>query len=142
MIELPYLLDFVPLQDEKYTQLHTFFESLSEGRLTTTKCKSCGEVLWQPRVVCSECSSSDMEWIELPKTGEVFAFSSMNAGAPLGMEDDVPFVVAVIQLDGVDLKLFSRIDGADYDDMDFGMKMKLKVIHYEDGRVWYRFEPA
>ena len=142
MIELPYLLDFVPLQDEKYTQLNPFFKNLSEGRLTTTKCKQCNEVLWQPRVVCPNCSSSEMEWIDLPTTGEVFAFSSMNAGAPLGMEDEIPFVMAVIQLDGIDLKLFSRIEGASYEDMDFDMKMKLKVIHYEDGRVWFRFEPA
>ena len=142
MIELPYLLDFVPLQDEKYTQLHPFFTNLKEGRLTTTKCKACGEVLWQPRVVCSECSSSDLEWIDLPTTGEVFAFSSMNAGAPLGMEKEIPFVVAVIELDGIDLKLFSRINNIDFDQMEFGMKMKLQIINLEDGRVWYRFEPA
>ncbi|MDH5688576.1 MAG: hypothetical protein OEZ48_12045, partial [Candidatus Bathyarchaeota archaeon] len=45
-IELPQMLDFYPLEDEKDTRISTFFKNLREGRLTTTKCKRCEKVLW------------------------------------------------------------------------------------------------
>ena len=92
-IELPYLLDFVPLQDDRNTRISPFFDHLKEGRLTTTKCIACGEVLWQPRVACSKCSGTEMEWVDLPTTGTVFAYTAMIHGKPLGIFGDTPFVI-------------------------------------------------
>ncbi|MEW5760168.1 MAG: Zn-ribbon domain-containing OB-fold protein [Candidatus Thermoplasmatota archaeon] len=143
-IPLPYMLDFYPLEDEKFTRIHQFFTNLKAGKFTTTKCKNCSSLLWQPRVVCPKCHSEDLEWIELPKEGEVFAYTSMVLGAPLGMEKDVPFVIAIVNLfyGGNEIKLFSRIDDVKYEDMAIGMKVKLKVIELGDGRVFYRFVRA
>lgn len=141
MIPLPYMLDFYPLQDKKYTEIHRFFENLKDGRFTTTKCKKCGSLLWQPRVVCPHCNSSELEWVDLPKTGEIYAYTSMILGAPLGMEEDVPFVMALVKLDGIDLRILSRIDDIPYEECELGMKLELKIIELEDGRVWYRFKP-
>lgn len=137
---VPYLLDFYPLQGEEHTRIHAFFEHLKEGRLTTTKCRACGEVLWQPRVVCSHCNADEMEWIDLPKEGEIFAFSSVMLGAPKGMEDQVPFVVAIVKLKGMDLQVLARIDGASYEELKIGQPVLLKVQQLKDGRVWFRFE--
>lgn len=141
-IDLPYLLDFVPLQDEKYTKIYPFYENLKKGKLTTTKCKKCREILWQPRIVCPNCLSDDLEWIELPKEGKLFAFTEMNAGAPIGFEEDIPFLIGIIELDNVGIKILSRIEDAKYDELDFDMKMEMKVISLEDGRVIYRFKPS
>lgn len=140
-IDLPLILDFIPLQDEDSTRIHKFWENLKNGKLTTTKCKKCGEILWQPRIVCSNCLSDELEWIELPKTGKLFAFTEMRAGASIGFEEDVPFSIGIIELDDVGIKILSRIEDAVYDDLDFDMKMELKVINLKDGRVIYRFKP-
>ncbi len=82
-----------------------------------------------------------MEWIDLPREGTIFAFTAVYAGAPLGMEADVPFVVAVVELDGVPLKIVGRIDDAGYEDLKIGDPVSLKVIELQDGRVWFRFVP-
>lgn len=137
-IELPYILDFMPLQDEKFTRISQFFKNLREGKLTTTKCKKCSEIFWHPRVVCPNCNSDDLEWIELPNEGELFAFTSMILGAPLGFEKDTPFVIGIVDLGK--LKILSRIDNVKYEDCFIGMKLKLKIVNLEDGRVFYRFE--
>jgi len=142
LIELPYLLDFYPLEDSTQTRIHPFFENLRKGDLTTTRCKGCGAVLWQPRVVCPKCNGDEMEWISLPKEGTLFAFTEVRAAAPLGMEKDVPFVVGLVELKGADIKLISRIDGARYEDLSIGDPVKLKVLTLEDGRVFYRFVPS
>jgi uncharacterized OB-fold protein len=135
----PYLLDFFPMQGEEHTRIHEFFEHLKEGRLTTTKCRACGEVLWQPRVVCPHCNADDMEWIDLPQEGELFAFTSVMVGAPKGMEDDVPFVLGIVRLKGTGVSVMARIDGARYDELSIGQTVKLKVQVLEDGRAWFRF---
>jgi len=96
---------------------------------------------WQPRVVCPDCNSDQLEYVNLPNTGELYAFTSMVLGAPLGMEKDIPFVMGLIKLDGLDLKILSRIDDVKYEDCVIGMKVKLKIIKLDDGRVWFRFEP-
>jgi uncharacterized OB-fold protein len=140
-IAMPYAFDFYPLEGEESTRLHRFFEHLREGRLTTTRCGNCGEVLWQPRVVCPHCNHDEMEWIDLPTEGTVYAHTAVELGAPLGMEDEVPFVVALIELDN-GLRLTARIDGAAYDELSIGSRVGLKVVELDDGRVWFRFVPV
>lgn len=137
--EWHFAFDFYPLQSAEHTRIHPFFEHLKEGRLTTTKCTACGALLWQPRVVCPHCNADAMEWVDLPKDGTIFAFTAVYAGAPLGMEKDVPFVVGIVALDGVPLKVVARIDDASFEDLRIGDPVALKVIELRDGRVWFRF---
>ncbi|MFQ6060484.1 MAG: Zn-ribbon domain-containing OB-fold protein [Thermoplasmata archaeon] len=140
-IELPYLLDFFPLQDEDFTRIYPFFENLKHGRLTTTKCKKCGEVHWQPRIVCPHCSGDEIEWIDIPREGKLFAFTEIIHGAPLGMEEDVPFSVGIVELENPPLRIVARIDGAKYEDLEIGQMMELRIVNLEDGRVWFRWVP-
>lgn len=138
---VPYGLDFIPLQGEEHTRIHPFYDHLKEGRLTTTKCTACGEVLWQPRVVCPHCNADEMAWIDLPTEGTIYAFTAVVLGAPKGMEEDAPFPVGVVQLKGPDVRVLARIDGR-YQDLRIGQTVRLKVHELEDGRVWFRFAPA
>ncbi len=94
---------------------------------------------WPPRVVCPTCHGEEMEWIELPKRGTVYAFSAVLAGAPLGMESDVPFVVGLVDLEGVALRLFGRIVGRPWDGCEIGMSVSVEPFDVPDGRVFYRF---
>ena len=96
---------------------------------------------WQPRAVCPDCGSEKLDWVDLPKTGEVHAFTAMVLGAPMGFEKEIPFVIALIKLDGLEFKILSRIDGAKYEDCRIGQKARFKTVTREDGRVFYRFEP-
>ncbi|WP_256290674.1 Zn-ribbon domain-containing OB-fold protein [Halobellus inordinatus] len=143
-IELPRLLDFYELQDEANTEIHEFYDNLRDGQLTTTQCRDCGDLQFPPRIVCPECQSDDLEYVDLPHEGTLFAFSTLRAGAPIGMEDDVPFVVGVVDIG--DVRLSARIDDAEYDDLEIGDPVQLKIVDIDgptdQERVFYRFEPA
>ena len=136
-IKLPYMLDFYPLEDEKNTRINQFFNNLKEGQLTTTKCKNCNKLLWPPRIICSECLSDKLEWVNLGVEGALYAFTEMKAGAPLGFAQDVPFCIGIVKICG--LLISARIDNARYEDLRIGEKVRLKIIELEDGRVFYRF---
>ena len=131
------MLDFYPLEDEKNTRINQFFKNLKNGHLITTKCKECSTLLWPPRVVCSNCMSDALEWVDLGVEGELYAFTVMRAGAPLGFEQDVPFCIGMVKING--LLLSARIDEAKYEDLAIGDKVELKIVQLEDGRVFFRF---
>jgi len=139
---LPFLLDFYPLQDPAYTQIAPFFEALKEGRFTTSYCKHCDRLHWPPRIACTTCTTEELEWKEMSKHGTIYAFTQMILGAPMGFEQDVPFCIAVVEVEGTPFKILSRVDDVRYEDLKIGMPVELKVVHLPDGRVFYRYRPA
>ncbi len=136
-IKLPTMLDFYPLEDPKQTEVYQFFQNLRQGKLTTTKCKKCGGLLWPPRIVCPNCFGNEFEWVDLGNEGELYAFTEVRIGAPLGFVQDVPFNTGLVKIGG--LLISTRIDNAKYDELKIGDKLRLKIIELPDGRVFYRF---
>lgn len=145
-IELPRLLDFYEMQSAENTRIHEFYERLGKGSLSTTQCVDCDALHFPPRVVCPECTSDDLEYVSLPHEGTLYAFSAVRGSAPIGMAEDVPFVTGVVELDGADVRLSARIDGADYDDLAIGDRVRLVIVDIDgptdQDRVFYRFEPT
>ncbi len=139
LVRLPYLLDFFPLESERETRLYRFYERLAEGRLSTTRCPKEGTLHWPPRTACPGCHTEELEWVDLPERGTIYAFSAVLAGAPLGMEADLPFAVGLVDLDGVPLRLFGRIEGAPYSALRIGETVRVESYDIGDGRVFYRF---
>ena len=136
---LPFLLDFLPRQDEKETRLARFYARLKEGRLSTTRCPRDGLLSWPPRTVCPKCHAGELDWVDLPVTGRLYAFSAVLGGAPLGMEDQVPFAVGMVDLDGVALRLFGRIVGRPWNELSVGDAVGVETYTEPDGRAFYRF---
>ena len=135
----PFLLDFFPLEEPRFTRLSAFFDALRRGKLTTTRCRKDSLFHWPPRVACPRCHTTELEWVDLPSSGHVYAFSAVLAGAPLGMEKEVPFVVGLVDLDGAPLRLFGRIVGTPWTECRVGMPVKVEPFEQADGRVFYRF---
>jgi uncharacterized protein len=137
--KLPFLLDFFPLEGAEQTRLSRFFDRLREGRLSTTRCSRDGELHWPPRTACPKCHTEELVWVDLPERGRIYAFSAVLGGAPLGMETEVPFAVGLIDLDGVPLRLFGRIEGRPWADLKVGGSVEAETYDIGDGRWFYRF---
>jgi hypothetical protein len=135
----PFLLDFFPLEGPEQTRLSRFYDRLREGRLSTTKCAQDGELLWPPRTACPKCHGEELVWVDLPEHGRIYAFSAVLGGAPLGMEAEVPFAVGLVDLDGMELRLFGRIDGRPWDALRIGDSVQVEPYDLGDGRFFYRF---
>jgi len=135
----PFLLDFFPLESEKDTRIARFFVRLREGRLSTTRCARDDLLLWPPRTACPKCHSEELAWVDLPSTGRLYAFSAVLAGAPLGMEGEVPFSVGLVDLEGVPLRLFGRVEGKPWNALAVGEVVHVEAYEVGDGRVFYRF---
>lgn len=135
----PTAFDFFPQEEAQQTRVARFFDELRGGRFTTTRCRKDGELLWPPRVTCPHCHGEEMDWVPLPLTGTLYAFSALLAGAPLGMETELPIVMGLADLDGEPLRLFGRIVGTRWEQLRVGQAVRIEPYELGDGRVFYRF---
>ncbi|OPY86269.1 MAG: hypothetical protein A4E72_01714 [Syntrophus sp. PtaU1.Bin208] len=145
-------MDMWPLQGKQFTRIYPFYDHLKEGRLTTTKCKDCGTRSFPPRVVCPECLSENLEWVDLPTKGKVRIVTEEEVGVPPGFE--TPLVLAMVDLSG-EMTLITRIKDCPMGALKVGDEVKLCVFPVDplpfDGkkgednviqRVFFCFEKA
>jgi len=145
-------MDLFPQESKEFNQIYQFYEFLKEGRFTTTKCKDCGAEPFPPRVLCPECFSTNMEWVDWPTTATVIDVTEEVVGVPLGFGKP-PLVHALVDLEGK-RTFFVRIINCKEGELKSGDKVKLAVfdvdpVPQEAGRevvniprVFYAFEPV
>ena len=75
-----------------------FFANLKNGKLLGLKCNSCGAYICPPKINCSECASLDLEIVELKGKVEIKTYTVIRVASE-GFEDEVPYIVALAQLE-------------------------------------------
>jgi hypothetical protein len=119
------------------TKVNDFIDHLEEGKVTGTKCKTCGKTYFPPRADCYNCLDSEMEWFEVSGSGKLLSFSKLEY-APVGFEGDLPYTIAL--LDYGDYKVFGRTDPSiPYENLSVGMKMKTSMTELDSGQLTYVF---
>jgi len=73
-------------------------EALKKDKLLGLKCKECGTVNVPPKMVCGQCTSPDMEVVELSGKGNIQTFTTVYV-APEGREAEAPYTVVMVELD-------------------------------------------
>jgi len=76
----------------------TYSNALKENKLLGLKCLSCGNITCPPKLVCHECTSTDLEVVELNGTGIIKTFTTTYV-APKGREVEAPYTIVIVKLD-------------------------------------------
>jgi hypothetical protein len=114
----PYRINYI----HSYAQDSKFFLGLAEGKLLGSECKSCHYRYATPRSHCRECGS-ETKWFELPLQGRVHSWTTCYFGSEEFLKE-TPFNLALVEFDGVDTLLLSRLDGVSQEGVYIGMKVK------------------
>ncbi|MEJ2716181.1 MAG: zinc ribbon domain-containing protein [Deltaproteobacteria bacterium] len=145
-------MDLFPQESKEFNQIYPFFEYLKEGRFTTTKCAECGAEPFPPRILCPECWSTNMEWVDWPTSGTVVELTEEVVGVPLGFGKP-PLIHALVDLGGK-RTFFVRVVNCKEGELKVGDEVRLTVfdvdpIPQEVGRevvevprVFFAFEPV
>ena len=147
-------LDMWPIEAKEFNRIYKFYENLREGKFTTTKCKQCGRVAYPPRVICPECYSDELEWVELPKKGKAAVVVEKWGGVPICYEP--PLIDAWIDLgEGSPVKhILSRMVNCPPETLKEGDEVQLVVFDVPSHpielkketktaeRVFFAFEPV
>jgi len=75
-----------------------FNKALKKGKLLGLKCGDCGAITVPPKMVCSECTGTDLEITELGGKGTIQTFTA-NYVAAEGRECEAPYTIVMIELD-------------------------------------------
>lgn len=77
----------------------TWYEGAAQGQLLIQRCTACGRAIFYPRAVCPQCHAPDPAWIAASGGGTLHSYSVLHRAGTPGWEADVPYVVALIDLD-------------------------------------------
>ena len=103
-----------------------FWNGAREGKLVLQCCGSCGEFVWCPQPACTTCGGTDLEWRQVSGHGTVYSFTVIReivGRGSRGFADDIPYVVAWIDLDEGP-RLCSNVIGCGVDEVAIGMKVE------------------
>jgi uncharacterized protein len=76
-----------------------YWQAAREHRLELPQCTACGKHWFPPSRSCPHCRSADMRFTRVSGRGRVFSFVVFHRVYHPGFEYDVPYVVALIELD-------------------------------------------
>jgi uncharacterized protein len=110
------------------------------------RCRECGRDHFPAQASCPYCGAAGADEIRLPATGRLWGWTSVLT-APPGYRGDVPFGFGVVELDGDDLRVVTRLEEADPGCLEFGQPMRLAIVALhadDDGNPveTYSFEAA
>jgi uncharacterized OB-fold protein len=67
-------------------------------RLEGVKCSECGNIMFPPRMKCSNCGSESIEKYKLPEKGKLMTYTIVRS-PPKGFEKMTPYVLGMITLE-------------------------------------------
>jgi len=76
-----------------------FWEGCRNHELLIQKCEECLKFIMYPKLFCPHCLSSKLQWVKSSGKGRIYTYSVVYSYAPTQFSSDVPYVVAVIELE-------------------------------------------
>lgn len=81
------------------TGSEVFWEGAARHELLLPWCQDCGRSHYYPRSACPFCWSESLTWRVSPGRGVVYTFAVVRSNPPASFQPDVPFTIAVVELD-------------------------------------------
>jgi uncharacterized protein len=117
-----------------------YWDAAREGRLVVQKCDGCGEYIFYPRQLCPRCHSQKLGWAQVSGRGSVYSYTVVKSNSPSYFLADIPYVVAIIQLEeGV--RMLSNVVGCDPDDVCCDMPVEVIFEKLDDEFTLPKFKP-
>jgi uncharacterized OB-fold protein len=114
-------------------------------RLEAGKCKSCGFVVFPPRLVCPKCGAREFIPTKLAEAGQLLTYTVIRV-PPGPFEDQAPYAVGIAELDD-GVRLTAQVVDCDFANLAVGTRVRLEFRRIsEDGPAGviyygYKFVP-
>lgn len=117
-----------------------YWAAARDSRLTCAQCADCRHFRSPPSPFCPKCRSQRLNWPTLPGTGTIYSFTVVERAVLPGTEASVPYVVAVVSLDGADdARIISNVLDAPIEDISIGRQVRAVFDTIPGGAVIPRF---
>jgi uncharacterized protein len=117
-----------------------FWDATRRDELALQWCADCARFTWYPREVCPRCLATLLEWRVVSGNGTVYAVSVHHLAGPGRTAEDLPYAVALIDLDeGV--RMMSNVVDTDPEAVRVGDAVRIAWKPLSDGRNLPQFSP-
>jgi uncharacterized protein len=127
----------IPLMDEGTT---AFWQATTQGKLLLPICRSCGSVIWYPRALCHDCSSTEVDWVPAGGLGTVYSCTVVGRGEG-AYKDAGPYVLAYVEL-AEGPRMLTNVVDCDPRSVRIGDQVALVFAQTEGYAALPRFRPA
>lgn len=118
-----------------------YWDAAREGRLDIPLCDDCGQHHFYPRTVCPHCYSDKLKFDTVSGRGIVHSFTIARRPAGPAFGDDVPYVVALIDL-AEGPRMMSRIETDDPEVVRIGSEVEVIFVRATDEVTFPYFKLA
>ena len=108
-----------------------YWQAASEHRLALPKCEDCQKFWFPPSRTCPHCLSANFSFQNVSGKGKIFSFVTFHRVYRPAFTNDVPYVVALIELDEGP-RLLSNIMGVTHDQVKCEMRVEVVFDDYDE----------
>ncbi len=118
-----------------------FWDGTKVGKLLVQQCQDCKAYMSYPRQYCTECWSDNMGWKESSGKAIVFSFTVTYEGVEAMFKDELPIVLAWVDLpEGV--RMTTSFIDCDPADVEIGMEVEVAFKAVTDEITIPHFTPV
>jgi uncharacterized protein len=101
-----------------------FWEGTAARELRVQTCRTCGQLQFYPRALCTVCASMDLGWVVSPGLGVVYSFTVVRRHQSPWWAKELPYVVVIIELDE-GTRMLSNLVDCDPAKVRIGMRVRV-----------------
>jgi hypothetical protein len=125
------------------TWTEPFWAGTAKHVLLLPRCTACGTVRVPGAGLCWRCRGGDVDWVELEPRGRVFTHTVVRHAVVPEVRDQVPYVVAVVELDAAPgVRLIGNLWRVEVDEVRIGLPVEIVWDDIDEGVTIPRFAPA
>lgn len=103
-----------------------YWDKAKEHELWLRHCNDCESSYFYPRDICPHCFSRNSSWIQSSGKGTVHTFAIVHTAPDPSFKNDVPYIVAIIDLDE-GARMPTNLVGVEPDPDKISIGMKVQV---------------
>ncbi len=117
-----------------------FWDRCAAGELCVQVCNQCGHKQLYPRLACCQCQGTSLRLEPTDGSGVVRSFTIIRRAVSAAFEEDVPYVVALIEL-GAGPTLMGNVVDVNPEEVRIGQAVRV-VFEDREGIAIPQFSPA
>lgn len=118
-----------------------YWAGAKRRELMIQRCRACGRHQFYPRVICTNCSSRDVEWVRAGGLARVRSFTVVRRPVSEAYAAEVPYIVALVALDEGPTMMTNIVECSP-ESVHIGMRVSVRFEDWTEEIALPKFAPA
>jgi len=118
-----------------------YWDGLRDRKLLMPRCDACGKYWFPPSLLCPHCNETKWTWTSTSGRGRIFSYVVYHWVYHPGFAEEVPYAVAVIELDEGP-RMVSNVIGIAPDKLACDLRVQVVYQPITDTITLPKFKPA